>query len=101
MSKLALLTLLFTALVARSAHAESKEQEAARHRKAATTAFELSDYARAIDEYKKAYELAPDPRLLYNLGLCHLKRHQLEGAPDDLTLARDSFNRFLALARVD
>jgi hypothetical protein len=77
------------------------KKEAARHRKAANTAFEVSDYDRAIDEFKRAYELAPDARLFYNLGLSHLKRYELGRRHEDLVQARDYFNRFLGLMTLE
>jgi hypothetical protein len=92
---------LLLALAPGIAAAQPAKKTAARHRQAANTAFELSDYGRAIEEYKLAYELAPDPRLFYNLGLSHLKRYEISRDPPDLVQARDYFNRFLGLMPID
>ena len=87
MSALLILTLLVAAPTAKQ------------HRDAGNAAFEIADYDRAIVEFKAAYELEPDPRLFYNLGLSHLKRHELEPAREDLVQSRDYFKRFLAFAK--
>jgi tetratricopeptide (TPR) repeat protein len=92
----ALVTALVTAAAARDAIADQKK-EAAQRRQAANTAFELGEYERAIEEFKAAYELDPDPRLFYNLGLSHMKQYDLKGRHEDSVQARDYFKRFLAL----
>jgi tetratricopeptide (TPR) repeat protein len=79
------------------AHAAAADEDAKRHSEAAHSAFATSDYARAIEEFKKSYELKPDPRLFYNLGLAHMKRWELKKSREDRVQARDYFKRFLLL----
>jgi tetratricopeptide (TPR) repeat protein len=73
--------------------------QAKAHRDAGHAAFEIAEYDRAIEEFKAAYELEPDPRLFYNLGLAHLKRFELKSARPDLVQSRDYFKRFLAFVK--
>src|SRR5712692_5479417 len=42
--------------------------EAKRHFEAGTSAFNLGEFARAAEEYRKAYKLRPDPVFLYNIA---------------------------------
>src|SRR5215470_13653055 len=74
-----------------------RSQESKRHMKAATSAFQLSDYPHAIEEFKKAYEAKPDVRILYNLGLTYMKLYELGAVREDQVQAKDYFKRFLAL----
>jgi tetratricopeptide (TPR) repeat protein len=75
------------------------KDEAKQHRDAGNSAFDIAEYDRAIEEFKRAYELEPDPRLFYNLGLAHLKKSELATSRPDLVQARDYFKRFLAFTQ--
>jgi tetratricopeptide (TPR) repeat protein len=65
------------------------EAQARAHFRAATTAHERGDYARAIDEYQAAYALLPLPELLFNLG-------QVTRLHGDIAAAADYYRRYLA-----
>jgi hypothetical protein len=44
-------------------------------------AFDKGDFAEALVNFRAAYELFPSPRVLYDLGLCHLRlEHSIEAA---------------------
>jgi tetratricopeptide (TPR) repeat protein len=77
--------------------AATRLQEMKRHMKAGQAAFALSDYPRAIEEFKKAYEAKPDARQLYNLGISYMKLYELGGVREDQVQARDYLKRYLAL----
>jgi tetratricopeptide (TPR) repeat protein len=70
-----------------------------RHNDAAFAAFEKGRYVEAIEQFTRAYTLNRDHRILYNIGLSHLKRYESERAPEleDLRQARSLFKRFLQL----
>lgn len=77
-------------LAALHSPARADRRETARsHYLAGSKAFEAKDYAVAYEELSKAYEIAPVPELLYNLGRC------LEALdrPDE---ALATYERFLA-----
>jgi tetratricopeptide (TPR) repeat protein len=68
----AILLSIALALVAASLPSRADNKEDARaHVAAADTHFKLGEFAAALDEYSKAYELFPAPPLLFNLGQCH------------------------------
>lgn len=77
------------------APAPSPEDEArakaASHFKQGQAYFKLEDYDRAIAEYQAAFDLSPEPSLIFNIGLCHVRANRSEEA-----LA--SFKRYLELA---
>ncbi len=93
------LSLFVLASTCAVAHAESVQEAAKHHRDAANAAFEVAQYDRAIQEFRIAYELEPDPRLFYNLALAHLKKHELSPNRSDLVQSRDYFKRFLAFSK--
>ena len=97
---------IFTSLVATmsvtaSAEPRKRSDPAAADRRAGLAAFDVGDYAGAVDAFERAYRLDPDPRLLYNLGLAYRKKHEISRDRSDLVRARDAFVHFLSLARVD
>lgn len=55
------------------------------------TLFEQEEYAAAADHFRKAYELKPSWKLLYNIG-------QSEAAARRYGIAMEMFERFLAMA---
>ena len=58
-------------LAAATAHAQSGEARA--HFDRATSAFALGRFDDAAHEYEKAFDLKPDPALLYNAAQAHRK----------------------------
>ena len=62
---------------------------------------DLGDYDAAISEFNAAYNLEPDPRILYNLGLAYRRRYKLTADRADLVRARDAFSNFLSLVSRD
>lgn len=78
----------------------SKRDDASkRHNDAAFAAFEKGSYDKAIQEFRHAYTINNDHRILYNIGLSHLKRYEAEKSPnvEDLRQAHSLFKRFLQL----
>jgi len=73
----------------------SRGQRAARHKKAAYSAFDRGAYDTAIREFEASYRLKPDPRLFYNLGLAYFRRYEASKATPDLHQARTLFHKFL------
>jgi hypothetical protein len=59
-------------------------------------AFAEGDYDLAIERFTAAHALDKDPRTLYNLGLCYLKRYERDRNRDDLILAKDRLRAFLS-----
>lgn len=51
--------------------------------------YKAHDYRRAVEKYATAYELDPDPNLLYNEGKCY-------EALGDYPAAKDKYNEFLS-----
>lgn len=99
------LAALSAATGAAPARAQPEEAPAAEraeeHRAAGYKAYDLGDYDAAIREFHRAYNLEPDPRVLYNLGLAYRRRYQLSADRADLVRARDAFTSFLSLVSVD
>jgi tetratricopeptide (TPR) repeat protein len=56
----------FLLLFARASDAADNKREAKRLFEAATAHYAVGKFAEAADEYQRAYELKPDPALLYN-----------------------------------
>jgi Tfp pilus assembly protein PilF len=46
-------------------------RDAGKHFQRGVALFNEADYAGALAEFKKAYELAPNPAVLYNIGQTH------------------------------
>ena len=87
------LLVVFVCLVGWTAQATPSQQDAREQAKAHYLAGKLlkekGDYDGAISEYRTAYDLAPNPELLFNLGLVY----RLSGKPQQ---ALDSFEKYLA-----
>jgi tetratricopeptide (TPR) repeat protein len=64
------LMFVFLLLIAATAHADAT-QEAKNHYRKGTAAYALGRYSEAAGEYEAAFELAPDPALLYNAAQAH------------------------------
>jgi tetratricopeptide (TPR) repeat protein len=63
---------LVVLLAAAPAHADAlSNAEARTHFDSGNAAFALGDYAKAAQEYEKAFALKPDPALLYNAAQAH------------------------------
>lgn len=61
--------LLTTATAAEPAHAQaSTKQDAGAHFERGVSLYGEGDYAGALVEFKRAYEIAPNPLVLYNIG---------------------------------
>jgi tetratricopeptide (TPR) repeat protein len=71
------------------------EKKAHAHYQAAQGFFTAGDFEHAIIEFKAAYELAPRPLLLYNLGSAYRRLGAETGAIEDKRLALDSYRRYL------
>jgi len=84
----ALLFLLLSASAA-SATADDNRAEARAHHELGKVHFEQHRYRDALQEFKRAFDLAPLPDLLYNIGRCQEQLGQL--AP-----AAESYRRYLA-----
>ena len=54
----------------------------------AATAFDAGDFAAAADAFQRAYDLSPDPRVLYNLGRIHEEA-------GELALASSYYRKFI------
>jgi tetratricopeptide (TPR) repeat protein len=85
-----LLAILVASTCAVRAHADSDgvEARARAHFRAGKALFETGDYERAIDELAAAYQLAPLPDILFNLG----QAHRLKG---DKKIAADYYRRYV------
>ncbi len=68
-ARLALSVLLLTALPS-GARADDARTEAKAHTDLGRVAFGRGDFRKALDEFQQAYEAAPVPELLYNIGRC-------------------------------
>jgi tetratricopeptide (TPR) repeat protein len=58
----------------------SQKQEMLEHYERATRAYDIQKYAEAIEEYQKAYEIAGDPAMLYNVAQAYRLNDQLREA---------------------
>jgi hypothetical protein len=81
----------FASTAATNAHAQdaSSQKEAGVHFQRAVQLYSEADYRAALVEFKRAYELAPNVTVLYNLGETY---YQLQQYAEALT----TFERFLA-----
>src|SRR4051812_25706672 len=96
MTYLALALRLVLAVTAAEARPPSKNDVAEAHRRfqRATELYEESNLAGALAEFRKAYALAPNYKVLYNIGqLCFLLQ--------DYPCAYTSFSRYLAEGATD
>jgi hypothetical protein len=78
-----------TAASTASAQDANSQKEAGVHFQRAVTLYSEADYRAALVEFKRAYELAPNVTVLYNLGETY---YQLQSYAEALT----TFERFLA-----
>ncbi len=76
-------------LVASAALAQTNRDEARAHHELAKIEFAKAKFAEALSEFRKAYELAPIPDLLYNIGLCQERLSDWAGAVE-------TYDRYLA-----
>src|SRR5438552_6829901 len=58
----------------------AQKQEMMEHYERATRAYDIQKYQEAIDEYQKAYEIAGDPAMLYNVAQAYRLNGQLPEA---------------------
>jgi tetratricopeptide (TPR) repeat protein len=87
LSLLVMLTLV-TALP-RAASGNVNREIAKKHYELGEKLYEYGDYNKALGEFNKAYDLAPIPALMFNMGRCHEKL-------GDLKQAVSHYQRFLA-----
>jgi tetratricopeptide (TPR) repeat protein len=66
----------------------AQKQEMMEHYERATRAYDIQKYQEAVEEYQKAYEIAGDPAMLYNVA----QAYRLNG---QLTEALHSYRRYL------
>lgn len=87
------LVLVAIALVATPARAQPLTQrgQAAAHVRQAQAYFQRGDFDRALAEYQAAFDLSPEPGLIFNIGLCHDRANRPEPA-------LEAFRRYIALA---
>ena len=71
MSRTLMSLTLVVAMAAATASAASPEEEARVYLDKATAAYALSKYSVAAENFEKAFELKPDPALLYNAAQAH------------------------------
>src|SRR5439155_11899124 len=66
----------------------AQKQEMMEHYERATRAYDIQKYQEAVEEYQKAYEIAGDPAMLYNVA----QAYRLNG---QLSEALHSYGRYL------
>lgn len=91
---LCLLVAMTTVVTAESAHAQGKpgggsSDEASERFRAGVGFYKARDYTAALVEFKRAYELAPNYRVLFNLG-------QTSQELNDYASALNAFEQYLA-----
>lgn len=81
-SVLTILVVLSSTIVRADGPQPTAEQvsQAREHYFTAEKAYRLGEFDRAIDEFKKSYELNPIPKLLFNLGQAHFRKEDFKGA---------------------
>ena len=87
-----MLVVLMLALVAQARADESVTDSTARARtlyQAGVRKYNLSEFEQALDDFKAAYELRPDPVLLFNIGQCH----RVLGRPQEAVFAYRAYLR--------
>ena len=82
------------AMIDQRAFAQSKEDEAYEHFKRAVAFYNDSDFVAALVEFKRAYEIAPSYRVLYNLG-------QTSRELRDYATALNAFDQYLTESALD
>jgi hypothetical protein len=58
----------------------AQKQEMMEHYERATRAYDIQKYQEAVEEYQKAYEIAGDPAMLYNVAQAYRLNGQLQEA---------------------
>lgn len=71
------------------AFAEAPQKEAGTHFERGVTLYGESDYAGALVEFKRAYEIAPNPLVLYNIGQANFQLRNYATALEFLERYRD------------
>jgi tetratricopeptide (TPR) repeat protein len=92
--KAALLLVLALAIVGRAAADETATDATARAKalyQAGVLQYNLSEFQKALDDFKAAYELRPDPVLLFNIG----QSHRMLGHPQEAVFAYRAYLREL------
>jgi tetratricopeptide (TPR) repeat protein len=89
MVKVAVLCAAISCLLAAPARGDDARTEARAHSDLGRVAFNRGDYRTALEEYRRAYEAAPVPALLFNIGRC---QEQL----GDRAAAVASYRKYLA-----
>ncbi len=72
---IAIACLLFCAQAARAGEAEDKAHVKKLY-ESATKHYNLSEFKEALDQYKEAYRIRPDPVFLFNIGQCYRQLNQ-------------------------
>lgn len=89
---LALVTLLSASLAFGAPPTQAAVREAGKHFQRGITLFNEADYNAALVEFKRAYEIAPNPHVLYNVGQTN---YQLQ----NYAAAIEAFELYLAEAQ--
>ena len=76
------LSIILVALVPRLAHGQSGQERARALNKAGMAEFDLGEYGKAIEDFRQAYELYPDAKILFNAAQAHRKLKLNERALD-------------------
>jgi tetratricopeptide (TPR) repeat protein len=74
------LALLVVTLLGTSASADDSREEAKAHFELARVQYRAGKTRLALEEFRKAYKIAPVPALLYNIALCQEQLGQLSEA---------------------
>jgi serine/threonine-protein kinase len=95
MRALAIVLVSLFAITASAAPSARDLAQARAHFRAGESAFKIADYERAIKEYQAAYDLAPRPLLLFNIGSAYRRRAESTGAIEDKKQAVAAYQRYL------
>lgn len=74
------LLLLSSPVEAQPTDDSAKVAQAEEHKRQAQAYYRAETFDKAAEEFQRAYELAPTPNLLFNIGLCHEKHGNAEEA---------------------
>ncbi len=69
-----------SSVLAKDEMTAKEKEEALNYFKKGSSAFEEEDYRRAIDWFRKSFELARSPELVYNIGRCYEELGQTDQA---------------------
>jgi len=72
----------------------AKRQQAAELYREGTKAYELGQYPKAAELFEAAWDLVPEPDLLYNLGQAHWRWFDIDPNIDHLRKARTFFQNY-------